>query len=106
MDRRSDKEKFYDECIAPELMRLNKLCLENGLSFVAEVEWLPGEGGTTVNLQENASGAMRMVRAACSAHGNLDAMVMGLARYIREQNLDHSSIVLNSVGVKPLVKDR
>ena len=40
-------EKFYDKEIAPELLRLGKLCQGKGLSLLAAVEWEPDEIGRT-----------------------------------------------------------
>jgi hypothetical protein len=44
-------EQFYDEKIAPELLRLAKLCEDNGLPFFAVVEFGPDpeEGDETDN---------------------------------------------------------
>jgi hypothetical protein len=54
-----EREKFYDEKIAPELLRLGSLCGDNGLSFVAGVEWDPGEVGRTTRLMKDAGEVMR-----------------------------------------------
>lgn len=55
----SNKEKFYDTEIAPELLRLAKLCQDKGLSFVAGVEWAPGDLGRTAALTAEAGEGMR-----------------------------------------------
>lgn len=55
-----DREKLYDEKIAPELLRLGKLCQDNGLSFVAGVEWEPDQVGRTACLTAEAGDGMRM----------------------------------------------
>ncbi len=55
---------MYDEKIAPELLRLGKLCQENGLSFVCGVEWEPGELGRTATLTKDAGEGMRVADKA------------------------------------------
>jgi hypothetical protein len=59
-----EKEALYDEKVAPELARLAKLCQANGLSFVAGVEWEPGEIGRTCAFEKDASEALRRANAA------------------------------------------
>lgn len=54
-----DREKFYDETVAPELLRLAKLCQESGLSFVAGVEWEPDEVGRTATMTKDAGQGIR-----------------------------------------------
>lgn len=90
-------ERFYDEVIAPQLLRIAKQCEENGLSLVALCEWEPGENGTTATLQENASVAVLLTHASTRAQGNIDALVMACIRYAQEHG--HSSAVLSSFGV-------
>lgn len=87
-----EREEFYDREIAPTLLELARKCQDNGLSFVAEVEWWPGEGGTTAAIAADASVTPRMVHMAARARGNVDALVIGLQRYGREHG--HNSVVL------------
>lgn len=54
-----DKENLYDEQIAPELLRLGNICKDNGLSFLAVVEWSPGKTGETYVVQKGASDEMK-----------------------------------------------
>lgn len=63
-----EREKFYDEKIAPELLRLGKLCQENGLSFVCGVEWDTNEVGRTAALTKDAGEGMH--RANQALQGN------------------------------------
>lgn len=61
-----EREQFYDARVAPELLRLAKLCQDNGLSFVAGVEWVPGLWGRTACLTADASVDMRQANKALS----------------------------------------
>lgn len=54
-----EREKFYDESIAPELLRLGKMCQDNGLSFVCGVEWEPDQVGRTACLIAGAGDGIR-----------------------------------------------
>lgn len=62
----AEKEKLYDDEIAPVLLQLAKLAQDNGLSFVAGVEWEPGEVGKTAALEADASAGMREAYRALS----------------------------------------
>lgn len=52
-------EKFYDDNIAPDLLRLAKLCQDNGLSFVAGVDWGGEQVGRTATLRPHAPDEMK-----------------------------------------------
>lgn len=60
----AEKEKLYDDEIAPVLLQLARLAQDNGLSFVAGVEWEPGEIGETTALEAEVSEGMRAAREA------------------------------------------
>lgn len=94
-----DREAFYDAEIAPALLALGKKCQDNGLSIVAEVEWLPGEGGTTATLQSGSGVGIRLVHLAAKARGNVDALILALMRHGKEHG--HSSACLKLLGVEP-----
>ncbi len=71
-----DKEKLYDEKIAPELLRLGKLCQDNGLSFVFGVEWEPGEVGETRGFTADAGEGMRRASAALAGNFGVGMVAM------------------------------
>ena len=50
----SEDEAWYDAEIAPALAALAKLCHERGMSFIAAVEYQPGDRGGTYYLTEDA----------------------------------------------------
>ena len=93
----SEKDAFYDSAIAPDLLRIGKLAQDNGISLLAVAEWEPGETGQTVALQAGSGFAMRMVKAAIDARGNVDAFFIAIERFARENG--HSSIDLAQLGV-------
>lgn len=64
-----EREKFYDQKIAPELLRLGKMCLDNGLSFVCGVEWEPDEVGRTACLQADAGEGLRKANRVLQGEG-------------------------------------
>lgn len=72
----SEREKFYDENIAPELMRLGKMCLDSGLSFVAGVEWEPDEVGRTACLQKDAGEGPRRANQALQGNFGVGMVAM------------------------------
>ena len=92
-----EREKFYDDEVAPVLLDLARKCHANGISFVADVEWEPGESGTTTLLAEPHSFSIEMSAICARANNNADAMIMHMMRYARERG--HSSICLGQLGV-------
>lgn len=97
-------EEFYDQKIAPGLLRLAKQCKARGMSFVASVEYDPlnaGRGRTDVQQPDEAaklSAAQRLVHWAARANGNIDALMFAVDRHAREHG--HSSIYLSMAGNK------
>lgn len=91
------KEAFYDEHIAPELLRIAKLAEDNGISLVVMAEWEPGETGCTVTLAKQSGFGIRMAEAAMRCHGNVDAFMIATSKHAREHG--HNSIFLSQAGV-------
>jgi hypothetical protein len=60
----SERETFYDDVITPGLIDLARKCEDNGLSFVAHVEFDPGEMGRTVTMQKGAGVAIKLTELA------------------------------------------
>lgn len=94
---KAEREAFYDAEIAPELLRLGKLCQDNGLSFHTIVEWNPGDTGRTMCLVEGFSLQMDLSRVLFESRGNIDAFLIYLMK--RARKIGHSSIVLHQLGV-------
>ena len=72
----AEREKLYDEKIAPELARLGKLCQDNGLSFVCGVEWDTDEVGRTATMTKDAGEGLR--RANQALQGNYGVGMMAI----------------------------
>lgn len=89
------KEDFYDTEIAPVLLELSKKCSEKGILLVAAVEFERGVG-KTYSGGKPESADMALVTAAAKAQGNLDLMVMSLARSSFAEG--HNSVVLELFG--------
>ena len=92
-------EKWYDEEIAPMLLKLGKKCEKKKMSFLAVVEYAAGERATTKTLSPSASLEMVMVAHCIKTAPNIDGYVIGLSRYLKEKGIDFSSsIVLTQWG--------
>lgn len=89
-------EAYNDEHIAPKLLEIAEECAANGLSFCARVEWAAFEGQTTAKRAPPGaiSASHEMVYLAACANGNIDAMLMAMARAHNEGKLDLSRTVL------------
>jgi len=96
-------EEFYDAHVAPELARLANLCVEREMSFVAAVEYNPGDIAETRKFTASQTWAMEMVALAISAMGNLDLLVFAIARLTetrKDLDVDTSMVlrVLKQIG--------
>jgi hypothetical protein len=80
-------EQQYDDIVAPLLMEAAKKAEELGMSFVARVEWEPGEAGLTRVGDPKSSVAQAMTFYAAHARGNIDAMLMPI---VRDYNVSES----------------
>jgi hypothetical protein len=98
-DHRSDKERFYDDVLAPALKDIASKCIEQGMSFVASVEYEPGERGSTRVIGPNSGLAMVMLGLCDKAGVNIDSSILGLARHTKSNNIDtQGSLVMNYVN--------
>lgn len=93
----AEREAFYDREIAPALLDLGKRCHENGLSFLACVEWAPGESGRTRQFVEPYGLPIEIADAAMRAGNNVDALLLFLMKIGKERG--HSSLILHQLGV-------
>lgn len=84
-------EAWYDAEIAPALRELAKKCHERGMSFVAAVEYKPGERGGTYYLTEDAGLEMQMLRICALTAPNVDSYVINLKRYAHRLGIDTSA---------------
>lgn len=87
---RCSKEQFYDKEIAPALQAVAAMCAEKGFSFVASVEFLPGEFGTVTELARPPSLSMVMLDFCAKCADNLDGYVIGLIKFCKEAGVDYS----------------
>lgn len=90
-----EREEFYDREIAPELKKLCQKCEGNGLSFLAIVEWAPGEVGKTMSVHAESGIGLKMVLWAMQANGNADSLIMGMMRHGKEHG--HNSVCLTQL---------
>jgi hypothetical protein len=75
------REVLYDTEIAPVLLELARKCEAAGISMVAEVEWTPGETGTTMTVHADAGIGIRMVAWAARAKGNADMLINAMLKH-------------------------
>src|SRR5437016_434199 len=88
-------ERFYDEEIAPILLRLAQKCQLNNMSFVASVEWNPGKTGKTISIHKDASIEIRLVYWAAIANGNADILIKQMQKHSKEHG--HNSVYLTII---------
>ncbi len=92
-----NREAYYDREVAPRLAEIARNCEAQGMSLVANVEWVPGRGGLTITEAADASVAQQIVRMAARCNGNVDSLIMGIMAHARKHG--HSSMCLVILGV-------
>ena len=95
-------EEWYDAEIAPELMRLGKLCEARGMSFLCQVEYAPGETSETKAVVAGYGIKTAIAWMGMECHGNVDSLWWAIKRYAAKYG--HSSAELHLAGVptKPI----
>lgn len=94
---KQEREKFYDEEIAPALLTLAEKCNKAGLSFLAVAEWEPGDIGRTMHYVQPYGPQMDWAAAAARSGGNVDALIGFLVNSAKASG--HSSAYLMQLGV-------
>ena len=94
-DARSEKERYYDEHIAPKLQALALDCQSRGLSLLALCEFEPGKSGQTRAYQDDASFSMKLADVAARAQGNVDSLLIALLSHARQHG--HNSLLLQQL---------
>lgn len=94
-----DREKFYDDEIAPKLSEIAALCRENGMPMVAVVYFHGEYSGITQVPPTEPNAAWTLTRQTWEARGNIDALCISLARHVKPEN--DSSIVLRMLRDGP-----
>lgn len=92
----SQAEQFYDEHVAPVLLELARKCDEQGIPFLASVEYGEGDLGTTINKAAHASSAFYLPRLALFS-SNIDSFMIRVSRDATKHG--HSSMILTLLGV-------
>lgn len=97
----TEDEAWYDAEIAPALSKLATQCHRRGMSFLAVVEYEPGERGGTYYMTEEAGLEMRMLHIAACTVPNVDRYVLALRRHCKDVGQDMSgSFVLHGIAPK------
>lgn len=92
-------EEWYDREIAPKLRELCDACKERKVSFLAMVEYDPGERGETRWLAGDVGLAMLMLAMQAHHGENIDGYVINLLRHANRNGIDISqSAVLARFG--------
>lgn len=95
----SEREKFYDEQIAPKVKELAELCAAHNMSVVCVVEFEKDARGGTYSLLPDAGTAMHMVRLCGQSGENVDRYLLSLNKYVKQNNIDYSqSIYMNMIN--------
>ena len=92
----SAREVWYDEEIAPRLLDIARLLKIEGMSLVAVVEFENGRREITRTLAPDACVAMNLLSLCATTGENVDAYMIGLARWAKENGIDTTaSMYLN-----------
>lgn len=89
-----EKEKYYDDVIAPLLLDIRNKCQEAGMPFIAAVFITPETRGETMFIPVECNSArIRIVQAAIKADGNADSLIHWMLKYGKEHG--HNSACLS-----------
>lgn len=95
----SERERWYDEHVAPKLLELARECQARGMSFVCVVEYEPGGTSETTTLAPDAGAKARMAWWGVRARGNADALIDTMLRDAERNG--HGSAYLRMLGARP-----
>ena len=90
----TEGEAWYDTEIAPKLAELAKLCNARGMSFLAQVEYQPGDRAGTYFLTEDAGLAMQMAYICARTAPNVDSYFINLMRHCQSKGIDTSACMV------------
>lgn len=98
-----ENERIYDEEIAPLLAQAAKKATAHNIPLFALAEYGPGNIGETRSAYRGACFPFVFAQAAFSAQGNLDAFVISVLRFCKDQGIptDASIIAHLMEGQKP-----
>jgi len=92
-------EAWYDTEIAPVLNELANRCRERGMSFVAAVEYQPGDHAGVYSLTPGAHPKMHMLQLCSMTAPNVDGYIIALRRYCAAEGIDTGgSFALRGIG--------
>lgn len=103
-DKRSDRERFYDEVIAPALHSVVQQCEAAGMSIIAMVEFEPEHFERQGSEQPSACISFQFARLATEVNGDFDRFVACVMKHA-EMN-GHKSKFLLQLGVPNSPHDR
>ncbi len=85
-------QDFYDDEIAPELLRLCQKCEAKGIPFIALVQEANGSVCRTVFVPETSNPAMRLAYLAGITRGNFDVFAEYVKRDARKNGHNSTAI--------------
>lgn len=90
-----DHEAWFDSEIGPGIAALAERCKARGMSFLATVEYKPGERASIGHLAPDACLAMQMLLLNMQSGENFDSYVINLKKWAKSNNipLDQSMIM-------------
>lgn len=91
-DNRSPGEECYDEEIMPRLQKIAELCIEKKMAFISNVQYDPQNSGTIVTRKDDQ--AIKLIRVAILAHGNIDRLFLGILRLVSQGEIDGSNSLM------------
>jgi hypothetical protein len=92
-----EREKFYDEEIAPALAELCRHCADAGISILVLAEYAANALGRTSMLLDGHGESIALAHMAADAKGNPDALIRALMD--DAQQAGHTSMYLFKLGV-------
>lgn len=103
-DQRSDRERLYDEEIAPALHSVVQQCEDAGMNIIVMVEFEQAHCARSGVEQPGACVAFQLARLAVEAMGDFDRIVASVMKAAEVHG--HKSTFLRQLGVPNSPHDR
>jgi hypothetical protein len=96
-DNRTDEE-WYDQEVAPTLLKLVRACKDRGISMLAFVEWNSGKIGSTMYCTPKACPEMTMLALCAKAGTNVDLYMLSLIAFCEKSGINMDESIFMRIG--------
>lgn len=93
----ADKEKIFDEKIAPLMSEVVKICRDSKIPIYSLIQWDDGGQHYQAKYIPDHTDPIIRFTSEFGDSRNIDRTVFGIIKECKDTNWDHGSIVLNQI---------